>query len=102
MKNFNFYSEKDRNSFYCSKEWRELREFLLSQNPICIKCFIEGKIVPATEIDHIVDLKIAPQERFNTQNLQCLCKSCHSEKTYNDNLRKSKLWKIAKPLWKIK
>ncbi len=99
MKNLDFSKEEDRQSFYCSKEWRALRELLLSQKPLCVKCLSNGVITPAEEIDHILPLRFYPDERFNSQNLQPLCKPCHSEKTYQETLAKRKL-NLYKPLWK--
>jgi 5-methylcytosine-specific restriction endonuclease McrA len=39
------------------------------------------RAVPATEVDHIVDIVDAPHLRLEHSNLQSLCKPCHSAKT---------------------
>ncbi len=54
--------------------WRKLRAWYLARNPLCVMC---GKA--AREVDHIL-----PREDGGTddqENLQSLCKSCHSKKT---------------------
>lgn len=100
MKNYRWNNEKDRNLFYQSREWREMREYRLSQNPLCAKCLEINQLTPATEIDHIIPLKIDPSLRLDPNNLQCLCKKCHSEKTYNETLANTQKLEPAKKLWK--
>ena len=34
--------------------WREARALFLKQHPLCAFCQAEGKIVPATVVDHII------------------------------------------------
>ena len=34
--------------------WREARAIFLKQHPLCAFCQAEGKIVPATVVDHII------------------------------------------------
>jgi len=57
-----------------SKEWKQLREQVLQEEPICRIC---GKRA-STEVDHIISLPQGSKERWN---LQGVCKSCHSAKT---------------------
>ncbi len=99
MKPFNFDSYEGRQRFYQSKEWRTIREFMLSKQPLCIKCHIEGKIEPATEIDHIIPLRRKPELCLDTENLMPLCKSHHSQKTFEEAVRFNKIFKPAKLLW---
>ncbi len=42
-------------------------------------CLKKGKFVMATEIDHIIPLKNGGTN--DIENLQALCKRCHSKKT---------------------
>lgn len=60
--------------------WRRLRARVLSLRPLCEKCYREGLIVEATDVDH--------RDNDPTDNrpeaLQSLCHSCHSRKTQAD------------------
>lgn len=61
--------------------WRRFRLVFLKHEPLCRHCKQRGEIRSATEVDHIVPLSVAPHRKFDTDNLQPLCKSCHSIKT---------------------
>lgn len=63
--------------------WRRLRKMKLSRNPICEDPFGLHKeydeLIQANEVDHIIPKKHGGESEMN--NLQSLCKSCHSKKT---------------------
>ncbi|MDZ4145698.1 MAG: HNH endonuclease signature motif containing protein [Burkholderiales bacterium] len=59
------------------KEWRTLRAYVLSGEPLCRHCINRGLTTLATEVDH--DNNDPTDNRL--VNLQPLCKSCHSIKT---------------------
>lgn len=61
--------------------WRTFRAAYLIKNPLCRTCEKDGKIVVATEVDHIISILRAPGLRWDERNLQPLCKPCHSRKT---------------------
>ncbi|MEW6862414.1 HNH endonuclease signature motif containing protein [Trueperella pyogenes] len=51
----------------------------MAAHPSCEQCERDGRITPAAEVDHIL-----PLDRGGThdeENLQALCKPCHSAKT---------------------
>jgi 5-methylcytosine-specific restriction protein A len=56
---------------------RKLRKIVLDEEPLCRHCKAKGIIKPSKEMDHI------DGDQFNLarDNLQGLCKSCHSKKT---------------------
>ena len=56
------------------KGWKELRQQVLEEEPICRIC---GKNL-STEVDHIIPI---PAGNGYRGNLQGLCKACHSAKT---------------------
>jgi len=60
------------------REWGKLRARYLAANPFCAKCGYD-----ATEVDHKVPL--ARGGTNDEENLQALCKSCHSKKTRSEN-----------------
>lgn len=60
--------------------WQKLRLMQLRRQPICADPFaIHGTPVEATEVDHIVPRSRGGTDQF--ENLQSLCKACHSRKT---------------------
>lgn len=59
--------------------WRKLRKMVLNEKPICEEC----ERVPATEVHHLNG-----DSRDNRmENLQPLCKSCHSKTGVKDGVR---------------
>lgn len=64
---------KERTFSTSSKTWRELRKVILARDPVCVICHS----VPANEVDHIDD----DPTNNSVDNLQGLCKPCHSKKT---------------------
>jgi len=50
----------------------------IRRNPVCAEC-----ARPSEEVDHILPLAEGGTHKFD--NLQALCKSCHSRKTMRDN-----------------
>lgn len=66
--------------FYDSAVWKKARRLQLSKQPLCKHCSMAGKIVAATEVDHIVRMSEGGAA-LDPDNLQSLCHSCHSIKT---------------------
>lgn len=59
--------------------WRKKRAAVLREEPLCRHCLERGETMQSSEVDHIV-----PKARGGTDernNLQGLCKTCHSRKT---------------------
>ena len=71
---------RKRSKFYSSRRWQEVRAAVLRHNPCCGWCEIEGRITPATVVDHIVDLSEGGHET-DYSNLRALCWGCHSRVT---------------------
>lgn len=67
---------------YSQQWWRRLRQMVLRREPWCRMCRAEGRFTPATEVDHIVPVSKGGTNEMD--NLQALCKSCHSKKTARD------------------
>jgi len=103
-KNINLLSSKGRNDFYKTPEWRNTREIVLREEIYCRECLKKGIYKIATEVDHIIDIKKDPSKALDRNNLQALCKECHSKKTFNSNISfqhikyegVNKKWKIYK------
>lgn len=61
------------------RRWERLRMMVLRREPLCRICKMLGKYEFATEVDHIIPKARGGDDSFD--NLQPLCKSCHSRKT---------------------
>ena len=58
--------------------WRKARVAFLAQHPLCRYCEQQGKIVPATVVDHITPHKGDEVLFWDSENnWQSLCKHCH-------------------------
>ena len=55
--------------------WQKVRKMKLRRSPMCEDC----KTEPATEVHHIIAKRDGGRDGFD--NLQALCKPCHSRKT---------------------
>ena len=64
-----------------SRRWQRVRIAILSEGPTCRICDMVGAVTPATEVDHIVPRRLAPDLMFSKANLWGLCSDCHAEKT---------------------
>jgi len=61
--------------------WRERRLYFLQSHPLCIDCTDEGRITPATEVDHIIPHRSNPRLMWDEANWTARCKPHHSRKT---------------------
>lgn len=78
---------RTRNSFERGYDtaWKKLRNWYLSQRPLCVKCDAEGITKPAEEVDHIKPFDGSHDPlRLDPDNLQGLCRSHHVKKTWKD------------------
>jgi len=66
-------SRDARQAFYQSRLWRDLREQVLLENPLCEFCKDTGKIELATVVDHIVNIQEIPQKCLDKDNCRALC-----------------------------
>lgn len=65
--------------------WRRLREQVLNREPLCRSCLLEGRVTSAAEVDHIRPKALGGGDEL--ENLQPLCKHCHSAKTVLESVR---------------
>jgi 5-methylcytosine-specific restriction protein A len=77
-----YQKERETHQIYYTKRWKDLRKLVLNNNPLCAdpyahhKRYGEGRAI-ASEVDHID----GNPDNNEMENLQALCKSCHSRKT---------------------
>lgn len=62
-------------------KWIELSAKFLSENVFCERHKLRRKYIPSQITDHIIPVSVRPDRRYDEDNLQALCKSCHSWKT---------------------
>ena len=68
-----------------SYKWRIVAKRFLQKHPYCIECYRQGRIRPATDVDHIKPHKGNHFLMWNEENLQPLCHECHSRKTARED-----------------
>lgn len=75
---------KANNKLYAQAAWSKIRTRQLSKQPLCARCYTEGKVTAATVVDHVF-----PHRRdaaaFKVNLFQSLCAPCHSLKTQDEN-----------------
>lgn len=66
-----------------SPRWRAFSKWFLRQpdNALCVECKKIGRVTPATHTDHIKPRATHPELTWKIENLQPMCRSCHSRKT---------------------
>ncbi len=62
-------------------KWRDARAAYLRRNPLCAQCWKEGRLTPATVVDHIVPHRGDQLLFWDQDNWQSLCRRCHDRKT---------------------
>jgi len=61
--------------------WRTARGRFLRKHPLCAECLRQGKLSPATVVDHIIPHRGDMKLFWDESNWQALCKDCHDQKT---------------------
>lgn len=78
---------------YNTGTWRKLRVEYLKEHPLCGRCEKKGFLKLAEHVHHIVELsngKNLMEKRtigFDMNNLEGLCKECHTQHHINKNKR---------------
>jgi len=67
--------------WYCSLRWQDLRDDVLRAEPFCRECLARGRRVLTADVDHIAKHQGDPDRFWDRNNLQGLCRPCHSRKT---------------------
>ena len=74
----------NNDTFYHSNRWRTLRKSVLTANPLCVHCSANGLVTLAKVADHIQSVRLGG-DKWNIDNLQGLCESCHNIKTSKES-----------------
>ena len=68
-----------------AKRWEKCRQIVLKRNPLCVDPYgwhaADGRVVLATQVDHITSLRERPDLAYTLENLQGLCSLCHNTKS---------------------
>lgn len=68
-------------------DWRRVRlQVLKRDHYVCVICQADGRMTPATEVDHIKPFNgVNDPLRLDMSNLQSACIHCHSKKTATED-----------------
>lgn len=69
---------------YDSK-WRKARIAYLKEHPLCVECLKEGRVEPATVVDHIKPHRGDKKLFWDKSNWQPFCKRHHDIKTARED-----------------
>ena len=75
-----------RMMMYDSK-WRKARARFLAAHPVCVMCEREGRLTPATVVDHVIPHRGDKRLFWDESNWQPLCKPHHDRKTLQEDIR---------------
>lgn len=64
-----------------TKRWQDLRLLKLKRDPLCQNHLRRERLVPATEVDHVIPLVDRPDLAYELENLSSVCRPCHNKKT---------------------
>ena len=66
--------------FYASPQWIRLRDLTMARAGYqCQMCKQQGRVTPATEVHHIVPIRVDWSKRLDASNLISLCHKHHME-----------------------
>ncbi len=68
-----------------TRQWSKASKAFLIEHPLCAECQRQGRVTPATEVDHIIPHKGDKQLFWDQDNWQALCHRCHSRKTVTED-----------------
>ena len=64
------------------RQWNQMSTAFLAQHPTCVCCMASfNLVIPAAHVDHIRPLRYWPELKYDPDNFQPLCISCHSRKS---------------------
>lgn len=80
------WSKQSRHERGYGSTWDKARARIMKRDRgLCVPCLMGGRPTPATEVDHI-----KPKAKGGTDeddNLQAICRDCHTAKTASENGR---------------
>lgn len=70
-------SRPARHEFYATSDWRRLRDWYRARHPLCEECQRQGRVTAAELVHHKSEISEGG-EPLDVDNLESLCRSCHS------------------------
>ena len=64
-------------AWYNLANWQHRRKYQLMLKPLCEQCEREGRLEPATVVDHVIP-HCGDYNKFRLGKLQSLCDRCHN------------------------
>ena len=75
------------------KKWQKFRAWYLRQYPMCEHCSERGVDTPAKDLHHVIPLRDGG-EKLDEENVQGLCRSCHSRETVKEKKAFARVAKV--------
>jgi 5-methylcytosine-specific restriction protein A len=75
---YNRPRDRERDRLYQSATWKKVRAIKLGRTPFCERCFANDVLIDADHVHHKRSPPEYPEGTFDLDNLESLCKSCHS------------------------
>lgn len=62
-----------------NRKWQELSQAIRTKYPLCCACITHDESQPrlATEVHHLMPVKVAPEHELTIPNLCPVCRECH-------------------------
>lgn len=86
------WSTESRQSRGYGSAWEKVRKQVIERDKgLCQPCLRAGRVTAFRAVDHITPKAVAEKQRWSQaktddpDNLQCICKPCHDEKTAKEN-----------------
>ena len=80
------YHRERSADLYHTARWTRLSVAFRATHPLCEECKLQGRMTPATCVDHIVPYPICADYFFDRSNLQALCDKCNHDKGQHDKI----------------
>lgn len=64
-----------------TRRWGKVRAAWLADHPLCAECERQGRLTPATVVDHIKPHRGDPVLFWDETNYESKCAACHNAKT---------------------
>lgn len=82
-----YEDSKPYRDLYGSKKWENTSIAWRKKHPLCAVCEKEGRVTPASEVDHVEPHRGDSVKFFDNNNIQSICRECHQEKTRKERGR---------------